>query len=105
MRASIANWVVERLAVPSEPYPIPPKFTNDYIDSRLCASPTNVTINVATPISVFGLGQFAAPGEAHSGYSQDDRVISLIAHGIGSDDTAEIVKNRCSWLETTDDGF
>ena len=86
-------------------YPIPPQFTNQFLDSRLCASPTNVTINVATPISLFGFGEFAGPGEAHSGYSQDDRVISLIAHGIGYDDTAEIVKERCTWLETTDDGF
>jgi len=86
-------------------YPIPPKFAAEYIDSRLCPSPTNITINVAKPISLFGLGEFADPGEAHGGYDRDERVISLIAHGVGNDDTAEIVKERCTWLETTEDGF
>jgi hypothetical protein len=85
-------------------YPIPPKFAEDYVDSRLCTSPTNITINVAKPISLFGLGEFANPAEAHGGYDHDERVISLIAHGIGQENTAEIVKERCTWLETTENG-
>jgi hypothetical protein len=86
-------------------YPIPPKFVEKYIDSRLCPSPTNITINIAKPISLFGFGEFADPGEAHRGYDHDERVISLIAHGIGDENAAEIVKERCTWLETTEDGF
>jgi hypothetical protein len=60
---------------------------------------------VAKPISLFGFGEFADPGEAHGGYDSDERVISLIAHGIGDENAAEIVKERCTWLETTEDGF
>jgi hypothetical protein len=81
-------------------YPIPPKFADQYIDSRLCPSITNITINVAKPISLFGLGEFANPAEAHGGYDHDERVIALIANGIGHDETAQIVKERCTWLET-----
>ena len=47
---------------------------------------------------------FADPGEAHVGYDRDERVISLMAHGIGYDGTAEIVKERCTWLETIETG-
>jgi hypothetical protein len=83
-------------------YPIPPKFADQYLDSRLCPSITNITINVAKPISLFGLGEFANPGEAHGGYDHDERVIALIANGIGHDETAQIVKERCTWLETID---
>ncbi len=83
-------------------YPIPPKFVEQYIDSRLCPSATNISINVAQPISLFGLGEYADPGEAHSGYDNDERVIALIAHGIGQPNTAEIVRQRCAWLETTE---
>ena len=51
-------------------------------------------------LSLFGLGEFADPGEAHGGYDHDERIISLMAHGIGYDGTAEIVKEYCTWLET-----
>jgi hypothetical protein len=83
-------------------YPIPPKFVDSYVDSRLCPIATNISINVAQPVSVFGLGEFADPADAHSGYDHDDRVIALIAQGIGQPDTSEIVQQRCVWLETTD---
>lgn len=85
-------------------YPIPPEFADEYIDSRLCPDPTNITINVAKPISLLAFGTFADPGEAHGGYDHDERVISLIAHGVGNDNTAEIVKERCTWMETTKNG-
>ncbi len=85
-------------------YPIPPKFVGEYVDSRLCPSPTNITINVAESIDLFGFGEFADPAEAHGGYDHDERVISLIAHGIGNENMAQIVKDRCTWLETTAHG-
>ncbi len=84
-------------------YPIPPKFADAYLDSRLCPKVTNIAINVAKPISLFGLGEFASPAAAHGDYEHDARVIALIAHGIGQEGTADIVKERCSWLETVGD--
>jgi hypothetical protein len=44
----------------------------------------------------------ANPLEAHIGYDTDDRVIALIAKGVGNENTAEIVKKRCRWIETID---
>lgn len=83
-------------------YAIPHDFTKKYLDSRLCINVTNVNINVAKVVDVFGLGKFANPMEAHVGYFKDDRVISLIARGIGNSDTAPRVKEKCQWTEITD---
>ncbi len=82
-------------------YPVPANFVNDYMDSRLCPKVTNVTINVAKPISLFGFSDVASPLEAHSAYDHDDRVIALIANGIGHSAQSPLVKDRCTWLETT----
>jgi hypothetical protein len=84
-------------------YPIPPNFADEYLDSRLCPKVTNIAINVAKPISLFGLGEIANPASAHGGYDHDERVIALIAHGFGQENAADIVKERCTWLETTED--
>jgi hypothetical protein len=81
-------------------YALPPGFVEKYIDSRLCTDVTNVNINVAHIYDVFGLGNFANPMDAHIGYDTDDRVIALIAKGIGSEATADLVKERCRWIET-----
>ncbi len=83
-------------------YAIPPGFVDKYLDSRLCIDVTNVNINIATVFDAFGLGKMANPLEAHIGYDRDDRVVALIAKGIGHADSAEIVKNRCQWIETID---
>jgi hypothetical protein len=84
-------------------YPIPPNFADQYLDSRLCPKVTNIAINVAKPISLFGLGEIANPATAHGGYDHDERVIALIAHGFGQENAADIVKERCTWLETIED--
>jgi hypothetical protein len=84
-------------------YPIPPDFADKYLDSRLCPKVTNIAINVAKLISLFGLGEFAGPGSAHSDYDHDERVIAMIAHGFGQGNAADIVKERCTWLETVDE--
>ena len=84
-------------------YPIPPNFADEYLDSRLCPKVTNITINVAKLISLFGFGEFAGPGSAHGDYDHDERVIAMIAHGFGQEDAADIVKERCTWLETIDE--
>ena len=80
-------------------YPVPQAWADRHLDSRLCARITNVNINIANVISLFGVGEFADPLAAHSGYDQDERVRNLIAHGIGNPHVAPIVKERCSWIE------
>ncbi|MDZ4150275.1 hypothetical protein, partial [Methylicorpusculum sp.] len=62
-------------------YGIPPGFAEQYIDTRLCPSITNVSINIARVMDAFGLADLANPLEAHVGYDNDDRVIALIAKG------------------------
>jgi hypothetical protein len=84
-------------------YAIPPSFASEYLDSRLCPEVTNIAINVANPISLFGLGEIVNPASAHGDYDHDERVIALIAHGFGQENAADIVKERCTWLETTED--
>ncbi len=81
-------------------YAIPHDFVSTYLDSRLCIEVTNININVATVYDVFGLGKMANPMDAHIGYDTDDRVVALIAKGIGNKNTADIVKQRCRWIET-----
>ncbi|MCX7089588.1 MAG: hypothetical protein NTV00_16240 [Methylococcales bacterium] len=65
-----------------------------------CIDVTNININVATIFDAFGLGKMANPLDAHIGYDTDDRVIALIAKGIGNAKTAKIVNERCQWIET-----
>ncbi|MDD1612484.1 MAG: hypothetical protein LUQ57_05015 [Methylococcaceae bacterium] len=83
-------------------YAIPHGFVEKYLDSRLCIDVTNININVATILDAFGLGKFANPLDAHVGYDTDDRVIALIAKGIGNPNTDKLVKDRCRWTETVD---
>ena len=82
-------------------YSIPPGFTNRYIDSRLCAKTTNININVANVISLFGI-EVASPLAAHNDYKIDDRVISMITNGVDNENTSQIVKDRCQTLITID---
>ncbi len=81
-------------------YAIPQGFVEKYLDSRLCIDVTNININVAFVYDVFGLGKLANPMDAHIGYEMDDRVVALIAKGIGNKETAKIVNERCRWIET-----
>jgi hypothetical protein len=83
-------------------YAIPHDFSEKYLDSRLCINVTNININVAKVFDAFGLGKMANPMEAHVGYSKDDRVVALIAKGIGNGNTAPIIKEKCQWTEITD---
>ena len=84
-------------------YEIPPKYAMDNMDSRICPKMTNISINIAKVISIFGLGEVANPAEAHGGYDNDERVIKLIVHGIGHDNVSSLVKNRCILLEVVGD--
>jgi replicative DNA helicase len=83
-------------------YAIPHSFVEKYLDSRLCIDVTNININVATIFDAFGLGKIANPIDAHIGYDTDDRVIALIAKGVGNKNTAKVVNDRCRWVETID---
>lgn len=83
-------------------YAIPQQFSQDHIDSRLCADITNININIAHVMDLFGMGKFANPLTAHTGYDSDDRVVALIAKGIGTINTAGIVSERCTWREYVD---
>ena len=81
-------------------YPVPDKFADRYIDSRLCPSVTNVTINVAGVNSLLGLSEVANPLNAHLGYAADERVGGLLAKGAGHPDLAPVVAERCTWRAT-----
>ena len=65
-------------------YPVPDKFADKYIESRLCPSVTNVTINVVAVNSLLGIGDVANPLSAHLGYAADERVGGLLAKGAGT---------------------
>jgi hypothetical protein len=80
-------------------YALPPDYLDEYVDSRLCPTLTNVIINVADVQNVFG-GEFANPLAAHTEYDNDTRVIGLLTKGIGTGGTDPAVADRCSWLET-----
>jgi hypothetical protein len=81
-------------------YPVPDKFADKYIESRLCPSVTNVTINVVPVSSLLGLGDVANPLNAHLGYDADERVGALMARGAGHPGVSPIVAERCTWRET-----
>ena len=81
-------------------YTVPPKFVDEYLDSRLCINMINAVVNIAEVVDLFGAGQIASPLKAHGGYDNDERVINLIASGIGNAHTAPMINDRCTWLET-----
>jgi hypothetical protein len=81
-------------------YTIPPGFVDKYLDSRMCVDVTNIMINIAHVFDAFGLGTVANPLEAHTGYDADDRVIALMASGIGAKQSTALVSERCKWIET-----
>lgn len=81
-------------------YPITDEFVRQQIDSRLCPVVTNVTLNVAPVSSLFGAADLANPLTAHSGYEADERVIAMVARGIGQPWSDPIVRERCLWNKT-----
>lgn len=83
-------------------YGIPAKFAREKIDSRICPKITNIEINVADVTSLFGIGEFSNPADAHNDYDNDEQVIRLIAHGIGHEETPELTMKKCSWVEIVD---
>ena len=82
-------------------YPIPPRYADKNIDSRLCPEVINVNINVTDVKSAFGL-EFANPAAAHSGYHEDDRVVALVADGLMRNNMNDLVADKCRWIQTTE---
>ena len=80
-------------------YTIPLGFKDKYLDSRVCARISNISINIAYVNDLFGFSEVANPMEAHVGYDHDERVIALMAHGLGKDAMAPIIRKRCEWME------
>ncbi len=80
-------------------YTIPLGFKKNYLDSRVCARISNISINIAYVNDLLGFTEVANPMEAHLGYDHDERVIALMAHGIGADEMAPIISKRCEWVE------
>ena len=80
-------------------YGIPPGFSEKYVDSRLCANVTNVNINIAKVMDAFGMADLANPMQAHVGYDEDERVIALIAKGIGNPGASPLIKQRCEFTK------
>lgn len=80
-------------------YSIPKGFADKYLDSRLCPTITNININVTGVIDAFGISDLANPVEAHVAYDQDDRVIALIARGIGNEGSSPLVQKKCEFTK------
>ena len=78
-------------------YTIPQSFTADFMDSRLCASTTNVLVAVATQVSL-GVTSLASPQVAHTAYESDDRVLGLMTKGLGDHEPP----TGCTWLKFSD---
>ncbi|MCK5191339.1 MAG: hypothetical protein KAR12_14935, partial [Methylococcales bacterium] len=83
-------------------YAIPEGFVEKNLDSRLCIDITNITINVVDIIDLFGFGELASPIGAHTAYESDDRVVALIAKGVGNPKTSPLVQEKCKWTRLID---
>ena len=83
-------------------YAIPPNYADESMDSRLCPTVVNVSINLVPVTKIFGLGEVANPFEAHEGYDNDPRVIGLIVRGIGQDKVDDAVSEGCTWMRTVE---
>ena len=84
-------------------YVIPAGYKDKYLDSRMCSKISNININVAYVMNIFGLTELVNPMEAHTGYDNDERVVAMLAHGLGKGNTAPMINERCKWIETIND--
>ena len=75
-------------------YTIPQSFTADFMDSRLCATTTNVVVSVARQVSL-AVTSIASPQVAHTAYENDERVLELMTHGLGPKQPP----TGCRWLK------
>jgi hypothetical protein len=75
-------------------YSITQDFVDRYLDSRMCPAVTNIHINVANPVSAFGI-EIVNPIAAHGNYNSDERVIELITHGNRHLEQNQRLSGRC----------
>jgi hypothetical protein len=80
-------------------YGIPVGYKDKFLDSRMCARISNISINIAYVNNILGMAEVADPMEAHVGYDHDERVIALMSHGLGTNEIAPIISQRCEWME------
>lgn len=83
-------------------YDIPQSFVDEYIDSRMCPSVTNVSLNIAEIISAFGVG-VVNPVTAHTEYDNDARVVRMISHGTSNYKNDDILSQRCNFIRLSKD--
>ncbi len=81
-------------------YPVPSDFAQKSLDSRICPSITNVSLNIAPTQTLFDAVSFANPLQAHSGYMEDERVIKIIANGMQTQKIEPLIEKRCKWTES-----
>jgi len=79
-------------------YPVPDDFVQYGIDSRLCPTVVNVSLNVAHVTRVGATEAFANPQTAHGLYNDDARVIGMLAGGLGRPESSPEIAERCNWL-------
>lgn len=79
-------------------YGITQDFVDNYIDSRICPSVTNVDINIADIISAFGVG-VVNPVVAHTEYDNDKRVIEIISKGTVDFQNDKILEAKCNFIK------
>ncbi len=79
-------------------YTIPQSFTDEFMDSRLCATTTNVVVSVAKQVSL-AVTSIASPQVAHTAYDGDERVLGLMTHGLGKAPPP----TGCTWLKYAQD--
>ncbi len=78
-------------------YSIAQDFVDRYLDSRMCPVVTNININVANPISAFGI-EVVNPIAAHGNYNSDERVIELITRGNRHLEQNQRLSGRCRMI-------
>lgn len=78
-------------------YPVSRQFAAENIDSRICPSISNVSLNVAGEKDVFGFLSFANPQAAHGNYISDERVADLIANGLNKEMDSLSLREGCKW--------
>ncbi|MFI3241471.1 MAG: hypothetical protein R3Y43_02775 [Alphaproteobacteria bacterium] len=79
-------------------YNIPQSFADEYIDSRLCADVTNVSVNVAPEIDAFGV-EIVDPVLAHTYYDRSNKVINLITNGTNNFNNDKYLKDKCKFIK------
>lgn len=78
-------------------YAVEPTFAEHYIDSTLCPTISNVSVNTTDPIDLLGFGELANPIEAHKGYTSSPEVLDLLLNGINP---KHVEEKSCTVIKT-----